>query len=214
MFSLNLVEHDCKLYLCFLPLVQWWRILIWCQKYRLIATLKMWNINLDALIQHTVHELRYINLLIKPDCVSQLNIPVFDVMGRTQMIDLCLSVEDKRLCCFCFLLSRTTASRPLRPVSSSSVCLRTPARPSWRSGCVTPSTTAAPSTWTTTCSPETWTTPRAPTRTTEAGGLHAHTHTNKLLKQEEPGMDHQNTTHTDRHHCTRRRKLPSRTATF
>lgn len=39
------------------------------------------------------------NLLIKPDCVSQLNIPVFDVMGRTQMIDLCLSVEDKRLCC-------------------------------------------------------------------------------------------------------------------
>lgn len=42
-FSLNLVERDCKLHLCFLPLVQWWRILIWCQKYRLIATLKMWN---------------------------------------------------------------------------------------------------------------------------------------------------------------------------
>lgn len=64
--------------------------------------------------------------------------------------------------------SRTTASRLRKPASSSCACRPTPARRSWPSGCVTPSTTAAPSTWTTTCCPVTWTTPRAPTPTTDA----------------------------------------------
>lgn len=82
-----------------------------------------------------------------------------------------------------FVCSRTTASRPHRRVSSSCVCRRTPARPSWPSGSATPSTTAAPSTWTTTCCPGTWTTPRARTRTTEAAPRTPpppwHTHTEK-----------------------------------
>lgn len=75
--------------------------------------------------------------------------------------------RDYFLTFLCFHGSRTTASRPHKRASSSCACHRTPARLSWPSACVTPSTTAAPSTWTTTCCPVMWTMPRAPTPTTD-----------------------------------------------
>ncbi len=140
----------------------------------------------------------------------------FDLIGRAEKTDWFLSVthDDEMLsrkfgvCCtrclsefLCFLCSRTTAFPPLRPASSSYVCLRTPARPSWRSGCATPSTTAALSTWTTTCSPETLTTQRAQTRTTDAGrSTHAHTNQSRSPRANGCGLSSLHThTHTQSH---------------
>ncbi len=67
--------------------------------------------------------------------------------------------------------SPSTASLLLRPASSCFACPRTRARPSSLSVCVTPSTTAPPSTWTTTCWPTTPTQQTAPTQRTEANQL-------------------------------------------
>lgn len=109
------------------------------------------------------------------------------------------------VCLFCFR-SRTTACPPPRPASSSSVCLRTPTRPSWLSGCATPSTTAVPSTWTTTCSHVTWTMLRAPTPTTDA-------QRNTLSPRNERACtalpERLTNSEMHRHHCTNCRELLS-----
>lgn len=67
--------------------------------------------------------------------------------------------------------SPSTASLQLRPASSCSACLHTQARLSSPSVCVTPSTTAPPSTWTTTCWPITPTQRTALTPRTETSQL-------------------------------------------
>lgn len=67
--------------------------------------------------------------------------------------------------------SPSMASLLLRPASSCSACHRTQARLSSPSVCVTPSTTAPPSTWTTTCWPTTPNQQTAPTPRTEASQL-------------------------------------------